>query len=125
LYNRGLVYRKMKRYDDAIADLTGYLKLHPKDPDTLFYRGLSYADGGDYNAALTDLNAYVRLAPNDPDGYYNRGRFRAKLGDSKGAIADLQLAAKLYRANNDATSANDADDLIRTLQSGGQILSRA
>jgi tetratricopeptide (TPR) repeat protein len=115
----------MKRYSDAIADLSAYLKNHPKDSDALFYRGLAYFDDSNYSAALADLDVYVSQVPNDADGYYNRGRVKAKLGDIKGAIADLQQSSKLYRANDDASDANDADDLIRTLTGTGQTTTSA
>ena len=86
----------------AIAELTKFLKLYPKDPRASLVRfelGDCHYLTGDYKAALPHLEAAAKdlgLSAR-PLALYRAGDCRYRLGDTKGAIAPLRqfLAAKL------------------------------
>lgn len=63
LKGRGNCRLQLKMLDEAVADLTAALALHPDDPATLRYRGLAYAELRDFPKAIADFSAVVRLMP--------------------------------------------------------------
>lgn len=51
LYNRGLMYQRLNRLDEAIQDFTLALQNNPDDFDLIFQRGLAYVDNGEFYKA--------------------------------------------------------------------------
>jgi tetratricopeptide (TPR) repeat protein len=63
LDSRGLVYFRLGRFDDAIADYDSALKLHPQLPSSLFGRGMAKLRSGAKDAAAVDLAAARQVDP--------------------------------------------------------------
>ncbi len=62
--NRGNVYIRMERYDDALAELNTALTLDLKSPERVYYnRAIIYEKLGQTRAAYEDLMMAVKLAP--------------------------------------------------------------
>lgn len=61
---RGETYLSMKRYEEALADLTKAIKLDPQDAWYYGYRGRTYRDIGSPDHAEVD---FVRAREIDPN----------------------------------------------------------
>jgi tetratricopeptide (TPR) repeat protein len=72
-YNRGTILLSLKRYDEACANFSQALALHPGSTDALGNRGIALAELGRYEEALADYEKALRIAPNLPDLHVNRG----------------------------------------------------
>ena len=84
LYNeRGLIYDKLKKYEEAIEDFTKSIQLNSnKYINSGFYyeRGLMYYKLREYEKALNDLNKAIELEPNYSKAYFERASVHSKLG---------------------------------------------
>lgn len=73
LDSRALVYFRMQRYDDAIADLTAAIAESGGQPSSVFLRGIIYRQMGKTREAADDF-ALVKLAsPQLPEKYARYG----------------------------------------------------
>ena len=60
---RGETYRKMGRYDQALAHLNRAIELNPEDASAIGSRGRTYWAMDRYVEALADLNRASELDP--------------------------------------------------------------
>jgi len=63
LDSRALIYFRLKRYDDALADIDAVLEQRPDEASSLFLRGLIRSRMGQAEAANADLAAASTLQP--------------------------------------------------------------
>ena len=63
LDSRALVYFRLNRFDDALADLEAALQQNPDQPGSLYLRGIIRTRQGDAAAARRDLDAATWMAP--------------------------------------------------------------
>lgn len=63
LDSRAMVYFRMNRPDDALADLNAALELNPDQAGSLFMRGIIRKQQGDLKAATSDLNGARLISP--------------------------------------------------------------
>jgi tetratricopeptide (TPR) repeat protein len=124
--NRGAVYKKLGRIDQAIADESEAIRLDPLTPEFFDNRGLSYAENGDYDRAIADYNEAIRLTPK-ANFLTNRGDSYNFKGDYDRAIADYDRAIALdpgfYKAyNNRGTAYGKKGDLDREIADYQQAL---
>lgn len=59
--SRGLVYRQLGHYEEALADFNRAIALEPDDQETLSNRGETYGQMGRYFEALADLSQAIQL----------------------------------------------------------------
>jgi tetratricopeptide (TPR) repeat protein len=64
---RARVRHRQGRADDALADLSEHLRLHPDDPMAYLFRSTLHKERQALAAALADLNAAHRVAPDNPN----------------------------------------------------------
>jgi len=83
---RGGVLIALKRYDEAIADLTQSITLKP-DAATYYDRSRAYMEKKDEEKQLADLTASIRLKPTKM-AYVYRGSIYDKRKDQVNALAD-------------------------------------
>jgi tetratricopeptide (TPR) repeat protein len=83
------------KYNKAIADYSGAIKLNPVDAKAYVNRGLAYAGKGKYDKAITDYNRAIYLDPDNIEAYRNRGRVYHTKGDDGRAGADFSKAIEL------------------------------
>lgn len=72
-FNRGRLYMKRQRYDEALADLTKAASLDPKDPWALANRGIVQVRKREYAAAEKDFNDAEALDPGNWVALQGRG----------------------------------------------------
>jgi tetratricopeptide (TPR) repeat protein len=76
--NRGIVYRLMKQYDQAISDYNKALKLDPKFGEAYNNRGVVYYLKGEYEKSWEDVKKAQNL------GYKIHPEFLANLRKASG-----------------------------------------
>jgi tetratricopeptide (TPR) repeat protein len=91
---RGLVYSRLKQYDQAIVDFTRAIELSPK---AWIYdsRGKVHLKAGNYEAAFADFSHAVELDVKFAKAWRHRGESRAALKDYEGAKQNLMTALRL------------------------------
>jgi len=91
--NRGVFYRDLGKFDEALADYTQGIALDPESPNcAVLYtnRGIVYYENkGKFDEAIADFNQAILLKPDYDNAYYNRGICYKMHGKSKEAIADI------------------------------------
>lgn len=101
---RANVYQRMRRYPEAIDDLTTALRNRPKwDPEGWNERAYVRALAGvDLQAALDDVEEAIRLSPDENANYLDtRGLIHHKLEDQDRALDDLNRAIQLTEAQRE------------------------
>ncbi|WNO54662.1 tetratricopeptide repeat protein [Stakelama saccharophila] len=73
LDSRAMVYFKMNRYDDALADLNAALDLVPDFPASMYMRGIIKLRQGDRKAGEADLAAARLMSPRIDERYAKYG----------------------------------------------------
>jgi tetratricopeptide (TPR) repeat protein len=104
IMNRGYIYSRDRRYEEAVADFTEVLDLRPKSSGALRARAGIYAELKQFDAAAEDYDQAIDLEPDQPISYIARGNFRSQLGQDAEAIADFDKAIELYPSAAEAYS---------------------
>lgn len=92
---RGLLAKKRKRYDEAIAAFSKLLQLQPGRAAILLLRAESYFDQADYPRALADIEQVLILDRNDASAEMLRAAVLQKQGDQTGAAKAIDKAMTL------------------------------
>lgn len=93
--NRGTVFYKLGRYQQAINDYSHAIRLQPEHADGYNNRGLAYGRTGRYQQAIDDFNKAIHLKPNFADAYNNRGYAHFLQGNKNMGCFDAQKACSL------------------------------
>jgi tetratricopeptide (TPR) repeat protein len=102
---RARVRQRQERYDDALADLSEHLRLHPVDVMAHMSRAFLHKGRGDKAAAFEDLNAAHRMAAQHPLVCNNLAWMLATCADAR--FRDGNRAVALARQACEATGWND------------------
>jgi len=95
-YNgRGIAYKNLKRYEEAIADYTRAIDIAPNDAYAYNCRGIAYSDLKRYEEAIADYTRAMEIAPNDAYAYNGRGIAYKNLKRYEKAIADYTRAIEI------------------------------
>lgn len=95
LANRGVTYRKMRCYEEAIADFNEAIRLRPDIIWALGSRGNTYWWMKRNDEALADFNHALKLDSKDPQPLVLRGVTYRDMGRFQEAFADFESAIKL------------------------------
>ncbi len=80
-FNRGIVYKRMKEFDAAIASFTHVIEIEPRMPMAHYHRGLVYSMKGDKKRALADLAREAQINPEFAAAPVARALVRRKMGE--------------------------------------------
>lgn len=116
LANRGTLWIRQQRWDDASRDLESAIRLDPAAYPA--YVNLSQAQQGvgQSQMALETLNQAIQLAPDLPELYVSRGRLHRDDKRPALARADYERALALE------PKGSNEDRLLRTLTELGELL---
>ena len=112
------VKKKLKLYDDALADYEKLLEQFTSQEDMhIIYnnRATLYRDMDNYKEALVDVNESLRIKENYDIGLFNRAGIYLKLGDEKKACKDFKKALKLDLEKNDHFEAGKDFEALKKL----------
>lgn len=94
--NRGNIYLKQGRFNDALRDFNAALAINPNFVRFYINRAEAYNRVGDYGKTLADLTTAITLKPDYELGYLYRSIVYNNLfGDHKKALADLTTAVTI------------------------------
>lgn len=109
--NRGIVYKKLKKYDQAIMDYTSAIKLKPDFAFAYNNRAISYYFIKEYKKACDDFESAIKYNPSE--GFYYFLHLTSSLKISKEALEkSMVLLNKNKDFIKDRWTYNIADFLI-------------
>ncbi|GAB4292651.1 MAG: hypothetical protein Kow0098_12810 [Ignavibacteriaceae bacterium] len=88
-YCRGVLKNFMRKYKDAIEDLTKSVELNFKTHSLYFNRGFARVSLKEYRLAVSDFLACIDLRENDAEAFYFKGKCLRNLNQYEEAITDL------------------------------------
>lgn len=95
-FNRGLTFKKMQKFNEAISDFTFALNLSKnKYFESTLNRGIAKYEIGDYNGSVEDYNACIKMNSKTAMLYRFLGISLIMTHDDKGACNAWKTAKKL------------------------------
>ena len=95
LYNRGVLYIKLKKYHLAITDFSNAIALNQKFKDAYFNRSVCYGELKKYSDAISDYTICIEINPSYGKAYYYRAIDYYNTGNVVEACADANKALDL------------------------------
>ena len=92
--SRGMVYRKLKRYQEAIADYNTAITIEPRFV-YFFNRGVTYEVLGEAEKAIQDYTTVIQINPSYFMGFASRALAYEKQKKYRFAIRDYEQALRL------------------------------
>src|SRR5262249_11992250 len=92
---RGTAYLRLRRYPEALADLTRAIAVAPRHVKAYHLRAQAHAKCHDLAAALADLTQAVVIDPRNAASYAHRAAVYRHQRQHAQALADLTQAVKL------------------------------
>ncbi|OKH34403.1 hypothetical protein FACHB389_15745 [Nostoc calcicola FACHB-389] len=92
---RGITYRNMERYAEALQDFDHAIELNPKDDWAIACRGVTYRNMERYAEALQDFDRAIELNPKDDWAMASRGVTYRLMGRYAEALQDFNRAIEL------------------------------
>ena len=88
--NRGLSYKDMGKYKEAIEDFSHAIDINPDYLDAYIQRGDVYLYLKQYSNAISDFSRAIEIDPHNAEGFYKRGNAYYDIGDFKKAVEDFK-----------------------------------
>jgi Flp pilus assembly protein TadD len=101
-----------RRWDDAVRQLEGALRVSPRNVSALTLTGVAHLQAGRPREASAVLRRAAEVAPANADVPFNLGLAAIALGDGAAAEAAFRRARELHPRHHDAT-VNLADLLLQ------------
>ncbi|RHZ49240.1 hypothetical protein Glove_527g20 [Diversispora epigaea] len=98
---RGITYKQLKNYNEALTDFNKSLEIRPNNVHVLRLRGETYQKLEKYNEALTDFNNLLESEPNNVHALKLRGETYQKLEKYNETLTDFDNLLKLEPNNRD------------------------
>jgi tetratricopeptide (TPR) repeat protein len=92
---RGAMYRRLGKYELALADFTMSIHYDPKSAYAYTGRGNAHRGLHQSEEAIADHSKAIELDPSYAEAYSNRGNVWRDLKDFKRAVADYDAAIKI------------------------------
>jgi tetratricopeptide (TPR) repeat protein len=111
--NRGITFKDMGQFDDALADYSKAVSLKPNYIDALYNCGIALQQLNRLDEAIVSYSKAILLRPNYVKALNNRGNIFKDLDRLDEALADLSKAVKLKP--DDAVALNNRGLVLRGL----------
>lgn len=92
---RGLAYKMVKEYENALSDFNRSIKLNPRQVVTYINRGDVHVALGKYTKAVDDYTAAIGLDGKNARSYAGRGETHLKMSELPETIEDCTEAIRL------------------------------
>ena len=93
--NRGVSYKKLEKYYEAINEYTKAIRINPEFEDAYHNRGRAYRKLEKYYDAIDDYTMAIRINPDYAGAYINRGVAYYYLERYYDAIDDYTMAIRI------------------------------
>jgi Flp pilus assembly protein TadD len=93
--NRGLAYKNLGDYTQAIKDFDEAIRIKPEYAEAYYNRGLAHKALGNTGQAIADYSQAIRFKPNLAEAYNNRGNAYGESGDCNLALSDFNAALQI------------------------------
>jgi tetratricopeptide (TPR) repeat protein/S1-C subfamily serine protease len=113
--NRGIAKYYLGDRQGAIIDYDIAIRINSQYAEAYSNRGAAKYDLGDRQGAIIDYDSAIRINPQYAEAYGNRGLAKYDLGNRQGAIDDLNIAAKLFKAQNNQAAYERTISLIQKI----------
>lgn len=94
-FYRGQAYRRLEKFNDALADFDKAVEIKPDLAPAHFEAGMAYYAQEKYKQAIAAYDKAVKIAPDNAEYVYSRCVSKSWAGDNAGARTDCQKAVKL------------------------------
>jgi tetratricopeptide (TPR) repeat protein len=115
--NRGNTKAELNDLHGAIIDYSLAIKFNPNLVEAHYNLASAKFANGDDEAALSDCDRAIALDPNDAEAYYLSGIINERLGHRYKAVNDLEVAAHLFRQQDNLDAYQRVISLSRKLLS--------
>ena len=95
LKNKSIASVNLKKYDEAIFDLTNLIKKDGKNPSLFLQRGNCFLASQNFEKALSDYNQAIQIKKDFGEAYFNRANIYSNIQNSKQACKDIKYAAEI------------------------------
>ena len=72
-YLRGLIYKKMEKWDEAINSFDKAIELRKNFPECIYEKGVVYFEKTDYKRSMDFLDEALKLDPQNHFAYFKKG----------------------------------------------------
>ncbi len=93
--NRGLAYKNLGDYPQAMKDFDEAIRIKPEYAEAYYNRGLAHKALGNAGQAIADYSRAIRIKPNMAEAYNNRGNAYGESGDCNQALMDFNAALEI------------------------------
>ena len=93
--NPGLDPQELQRHEEAVADRSEAIRLHPRDPALYLERAESRSSAGCFEEAVADYDRVILLDPDHAGSYLGRCRAKSELGRHEEPVQDYDHAVRL------------------------------
>jgi tetratricopeptide (TPR) repeat protein/S1-C subfamily serine protease len=115
--NRGNAKDKLGDKQGALSDYGMAIQIDHQYASAYYNRGSVKSELGDKKGAIADYDIFIRLDSQKPFAYVKRGKAKYALGDKKGAIDDLNIAAQMFKTQNNMAFYQEAVKLVQKFSS--------
>ncbi len=112
IFNRGLAFYEVEKYNKSLDDFNAYITLHPDDVDAYQYRANLKYLLGDFEGSIIDYNRTLSRFPSNIN-YVNRANSKLQLQKYEDALEDVDEALAIDA--NDAEAINNKGDIYFAL----------
>ncbi len=104
LHQAGVIYFRLRRYQDAITAMERYLTVAPHRVGDTRYLAHSYYSLGQYREAQQHYKKVLAVRPKSPEAHRGLGLCHMRLGDSDAALVELQRVLELDPRHGNAAT---------------------
>lgn len=94
-FYRGQAYRRLEKYNEALADFDKAVVLKPDLAAAHFETGLAYASQEKFKQAIAAYDKAIKTSPDNADYLYSRCVAKSWSNDNAGAREDCRKAVKI------------------------------
>lgn len=100
-YNRGTLYSRINKLNEALADFKAAILLDSLQPDFYLNQAITYFKQKNYISSLKSFDKAISLNPNNDLYYMNRCNVNLQMNLIREAIVDVNHAIKIKPNNGD------------------------